>query len=248
MVRLPWQREEGGGPPAPRGVERSYILAVDLGQSADYTGIVAIQRTAYAGAGAAEGPSATAGPVSGEPPPADYVVRLLERPALKTPYPAIVRRLRELLAKPPLDPARTPVVYDATGVGAAVGDLLAEAVARPVGITISGGDRAHGGGRAWSVPKRDLTGVLLRLFQTGRLRIAERLRLAPVLVSELDNFKMKVNLATGRDSYAAWREGQHDDLVLACALGCWWGELPRPRIWAVRGAALPDWAGEDWGL
>jgi hypothetical protein len=38
------------------------------------------------------------------------------------------------------------------------------------------------------------------------------------------NFKVKVNLATGHDSYEAWRESVHDDLVLAVALACWHGE------------------------
>jgi hypothetical protein len=35
------------------------------------------------------------------------------------------------------------------------------------------------------------------------------------------------------DSYGAWREGAHDDLVLAVAVAAWYGEhysppLPRP--------------------
>lgn len=32
---------------------------------------------------------------------------------------------------------------------------------------------------------------------------------------------MKVNVSTGHDSYEAWREGDHDDLVLAAALAAW---------------------------
>jgi hypothetical protein len=34
----------------------------------------------------------------------------------------------------------------------------------------------------------------------------------------------KVNIATGLDSYEAWREEDHDDLVLAVAMACWCGE------------------------
>jgi hypothetical protein len=30
-----------------------------------------------------------------------------------------------------------------------------------------------------------------------------------------------VNISTAHDSYEAWREGDHDDLVLATALACW---------------------------
>lgn len=32
-------------------------------------------------------------------------------------------------------------------------------------------------------------------------------------------------------SYAAWREQEHDDLVLAVALACWWGERGHARVW-----------------
>ena len=37
---------------------------------------------------------------------------------------------------------------------------------------------------------------------------------------------------TRHDTYEAWREGQHDDLVLSLALACWCGErkAPEPEI------------------
>jgi hypothetical protein len=37
-----------------------------------------------------------------------------------------------------------------------------------------------------------------------------------------------VNIATGNDSYEAWREGIHDDLVLSVALACWFAEQFKP--------------------
>ena len=40
------------------------------------------------------------------------------------------------------------------------------------------------------------------------------------LVRELTNMRIKVSLS-GQDTYAAWREGEHDDLVFAAALACW---------------------------
>jgi hypothetical protein len=39
---------------------------------------------------------------------------------------------------------------------------------------------------------------------------------------------VKINISTAHDSYEAWREGDHDDLVLSVALACWAGE----RFWA----------------
>lgn len=43
---------------------------------------------------------------------------------------------------------------------------------------------------------------------------------ATKLVEEFLNFRVKINLNTGYDSYEAWREGIHDDLVLSVALAC----------------------------
>ena len=53
-----------------------------------------------------------------------------------------------------------------------------------------------------------------------------------VLVKELLNFRVKINISTAHDSYEAWREGDHDDLVLSVALSCWAGErfLRKPKL------------------
>ena len=63
-------------------------------------------------------------------------------------------------------------------------------------------------------------------LQAGRLRIAAALPEAGTLRAELENFRAKIG-AAGHDSYGAgddWREGNHDDLVLAAALAVWFGE------------------------
>jgi len=62
------------------------------------------------------------------------------------------------------------------------------------------------------------------LFQAGRLKVAAELPAARLLVEELLNFRVKINVKTAHDSYEAWREGVHDDLVLAVALACWYEE------------------------
>jgi len=36
------------------------------------------------------------------------------------------------------------------------------------------------------------------------------------------NMRSKIDIKTGNDSYSAWRESDHDDLVLALALAAWW--------------------------
>jgi hypothetical protein len=111
---------------------------------------------------------------------------------------------------------------DQTGVGPAVTDLLKKRGMRFRAVTITGGDHVHYSGGSWHVPKRDLVGALEVPFHTGELQVAEDMELWPELKKELLNFKRKINLKTAHDSYEHWREGDHDDLVLACALACWW--------------------------
>jgi hypothetical protein len=151
-----------------------------------------------------------------------------------------VERTCELLATPPLGP-RTALVIDKTGVGAAVLDMFTAAGLRPYGVTITGGDRVvHEDSRHAKVPKRDLVGLLVALFQSGQLKVARDLELAPLLLNELLNFKLKVNVQTAHESYEAWRESIHDDLVLAVALACWQADQAPalPFGWYRRDASL----------
>jgi hypothetical protein len=62
------------------------------------------------------------------------------------------------------------------------------------------------------------------MFQNGRIKIAKKMKLAQIFREELINFKVKINLKTAHDSYEAWREGEHDDLVLPVALAAWFAE------------------------
>jgi len=143
--------------------------------------------------------------------------------------------LRQHSAQPTLADAPVAVVIDGTGVGRPVLDLIAEAGIEAVAITIHGGDqviRVHE--REFRVPKRDLVGAVQSAMQARRLRAAETLPDWLVLKGELSNFKATISLG-GHDSYGAgddWREGNHDDLVLALALGIWWGEA----VWRTQAA------------
>ena len=74
------------------------------------------------------------------------------------------------------------------------------------------------------VPKRDLVGVVQVLLQTARLKFAAELPETATLVRKLQNFQVKITEAA-HGTYGAWREGAHDDLVLALALAAWTGQL-----------------------
>jgi hypothetical protein len=177
-------------------VLKMFIIGLDLGQSKDYTALAIIEKL--------EG--------------AIYHVRKLER-TRGTPYPDVVSRVKVILEKLP----DAGLVVDATGVGAPVVDMFRQAGLKPIAIYIHGGDRVTHEGNTYRVPKRDLVGVLQVLLQNQRLKIAPG-PLSDTLASELLNFKVTIDPLTAHDSYSAWREADHDDLVLSVALGTWWGE------------------------
>ena len=167
-----------------------FIIGVDLGQAGDYTAISVIE----------------SGVTSG------LQVRHLERIPLGTPYPEQVGHIVKLYSR-----VKNPVlVIDKTGVGRPVSDLLAKL--NPIGISIHGGNEETRDGKNWHVPKRDLIHGLMISYQNGDIKVSSALPDADTLTRELTNFKLKVNIKTGHDSYEAWREGVHDDLVLSVAM------------------------------
>jgi hypothetical protein len=179
----------------------SFYVGLDLGQAQDYTALSVIEAKED-----------------------KYQVRHLQRFRIGTPYPTIVGDVTKMMAT--LEDA--VLVVDGTGVGRPVVDLFRAAELNPVAITITGGNDATKIDGGWHVPKRDLVGVLAVAFQTGNLKIAEALPEAKTLVDELLNFKVKINIKTAHDSYEAWREGVHDDLVLSVAMAVWYARKNAP--------------------
>jgi hypothetical protein len=176
-------------------------LGLDLGQQNDYTAICVVEDVKSIGGEKA------------------LHIRHLER-FRHTLYPDVADRVDMLLATPQLK-NRTDLIVDATGVGPAVTDIFAKRRRKFKAVKIHGGDAETHTGGVYRVPKRNLVSALQVLLQSGNLKIAERLDLAEVLRTELLNFRIKVNISTAHDSYEAWREGDHDDLVLAAALAAW---------------------------
>ncbi|KUK43858.1 MAG: Uncharacterized protein XD72_1758 [Methanothrix harundinacea] len=196
-----------------------YIVGVDLGQARDFTAITVLE----------------------EHPGRKFHIRHLDR--IRLDYVEVVEHVHALLRREPLQRC-TSLVVDATGVGRPVIDLMRSKGLRPVPVTIHGGDVVtKAEDRFWRVPKRDLVASLQVAMETGTLQIAEELELADVLVKELQNFRVKININSGHDSYEAWREKDHDDLVLAAAVAVWWGKRqpgppPDPNMLARRGLLI----------
>ena len=179
-----------------------YIAGLDLGSIADYTAMVVIER-------------------SGKPRDYRYGITHIERISLGTSYPDIIGRVCNVMASPKLREA--PLIVDATGVGRPVLDMVRRTGLLVHGITITGGQEASKKGRDWTVPKRDLIMGLLVLLQDGRLIISDALPLAKELLKELLNIRVTQNVHANV-MFESWREGIHDDIVFATAVGVWWGE------------------------
>ena len=181
-----------------------YLVGLDLGQSRDFTALIILEQLGGT--------------------PAHYNLRFIKRFPLKTSYQETMDSVTRMLKSKEFDAHPSALIVDATGVGAPVVDMFKRAKVRPVAVTITGGfEVTRVSGREFRVPKRDLVSNLRLLFDDERLQIAEGLPDVKVLVDELLSFRLKVSDA-GHDTYEPWREGEHDDLVLATALAAWYGE------------------------
>ena len=217
----------------------AYYLGLDLGQSADYTALALIEQPVWV-SGRWTSPATMNGPHydlvrassdRARPPNPPLSLRHLERFDLGTRYTTIVERVKELGNAPPLSELPAVLLVDKTGVGAAVLDAFEHSGMRPTAITIHGGSNVSYDPqrRGYRVPKRDLVSAVQVLLQNGRLKIAASLPEAATLKRELLNFRVNVSPATAHDSYEHWREGDHDDLVLATAMACWFREASYAR-------------------
>lgn len=200
--------EEAWFGPAPNGP--CYYLGLDLGQSKDFTALVILEKH------------------GSDRDTAEYHARHLQRYELGTPYPSIVADVAGLLRRAVFQARRPTLAIDGTGVGAPVVDIFKRErlPADLCPILITGGDSVTRENGVTRVPKRDLVGVVQVMLQTSRLKIAAELPEAATLTRELQNFQVKIT-ESANDTYGAWREGTHDDLVLALALALWTAQTPQ---------------------
>jgi hypothetical protein len=192
------------------GQQPEYHIGLDLGQAQDFSALVVISLTHQVFDERLE--------------PFCEIPQIVRWP-LGTPYPEVVRQVSERMSKAP---AETSLVIDGTGCGRAVVDLFLQApllqsrLSQIIPVTITAGEHETYLDGYRRVPKRNLVGSVQVLLQSGRLKIAANLPETRTLVTELQNFKVKIT-AAANDTYEAWREGMHDDLILATALAVWNG-------------------------
>lgn len=182
-----------------------FVVGLDLGQRQDYTALCVVEKQERR----SEKPL--------------LLVRHLERFPLGTPYSVQMDRVRDLVKDLWRQRPGVELVVDATGVGAGVIEMLKERNLSYRGVTITAGTNESMSGKLYHVPKRNLVSRAIAPFEDRRLKISKGLDLVDTLLGELDTFKVKVTTA-GNDTYEHWRDSDHDDLVLALALACWWCE------------------------
>lgn len=205
----------------------NYLIGVDLGKQNDPSAIsICRRRMAFGEKTSLPGTDAhireTAPIIS------RYDLQHLERIPLGTSYPDVVRKVGTLMDHPNIA-RQCFLVIDITGVGQAVYDMMIEAGMAPVGVTITGGTSVTESKDGYHVPKRDIVAALQIMFQSQQLRYPppEKIKDPEVrqayrqFISELKTFRPKPT-KSGVTTFEAWRESDHDDVVLSVGILMWY--------------------------
>ncbi|MBM9466091.1 hypothetical protein [Nakamurella leprariae] len=225
-----------------RTVPGAFTVGLDLGQAADFSALCVIEHVAQLPPGMTSHAhrvhlvSALADAVR------VFQVRSLKRWPLGTPYTVVAKDVSAVLASPALR-GRSSLLYDATGVGRGVGDLLYQeyrehsriSLYPPTPVTIT------------QQSKADMVSTTMLAFEQGRLQIAAGLPLGDALRSELLRFQQNIR-PSGSTSYDIPRtEDGHGDLASALMVGLFWNDwVPgRDLIRLVDGPPLPVDAAPD---
>jgi hypothetical protein len=159
-----------------------------------------------------------------------------------TPYPDIVDNVVSIMQEEALA-GQCELVVDGTGVGRPVVDLLRQRGIKMLAATITAGNKVSYDAGFTRIPKIELVGIMQVLLQTQRINFASQVPEVQTLVAELKNFKVAftnaANTTFGAGAAPDWRDGAHDDLVLALALPMWRAEkeanrgtIRRPQAWS----------------
>ena len=208
------------------GIPKEWYVGLDLGKQRDPSALVVVERvTELLGQNRVtfEWEKRTR-----------YVVRHAEQFRLGTEYRVVAQRVARLLASEGLY-GKKELVVDATGVGAAVVEMLREHAGRwglMTPVVITGGEKEGSSGGVWHVAKAGLVAAVELLLESGELRIARQAGCAELLGKQLRDLEVM----EGKTRKWRARGAAHDDLALALALACWRAGLgkvgPRAeRLW-----------------
>ncbi len=198
-----------------------FFIGADLGKSRDYSAFAILERV--------ESRGRYCGVRFAHEKTVELRLRHLERVPLGTRFTEVAERATKLAGQPGMHGA-VELIVDATGVGSAVIEMLQPAgIPCPViGVTITGGFRESASDGFHHVPKRNLMNGLQMALERDWLRISSRLPFAETLIKEMASMRLQI-APSGYERFEPWREGDHDDMVLAVALACWGAKRVYPH-------------------
>ena len=183
-----------------RRMGSDFYVCVDLGQRYDHTALVVLERWEE---DTGELNRVTWSRVKRR----RFGVRWMEKTPLMTSYVDVVERIFQLERQwKQLGPC--VVVVDATGVGAAVLDMVRHrgfGECRVIPVVFTGGERERWDVDRWHMPKRDLVEGLAVLLESSGLQVEPRLLFAEYLRRELQNVRWEIS-ASGRDLFGGEKE------------------------------------------
>lgn len=196
-----------------------YLLGLDLGQAAESSALCMLEETE---------PST---PKSGETHLKNFGCRYLKRWSPGTPYPTIVTEVGSLIERARL--GKGELILGSTLVGRPVVELFrrAKLAVNIHAVVVAAGLGERSAARFYHVSKVNLISGIQVQLQQRRLKIAKAIPESLTLLKELENYRLKAPPLS--DAGYDLREGQHDDLVLALALACWWGDRPKQQLWIL---------------
>jgi hypothetical protein len=208
-------------PPDPES-ERNFLVGLSVGQGLQPTGVAVLERLMP----------------SGQSQSRSYVCRYLcrYRPP-DTTYPILISKLKEMLRDAPLKDSDL-IVEAGPGIRAAQRLLQKhrlQARIHAVEIKASADDGYVDG--LWRVTKASVIETTRQVLQENRLAFDDRM--SPKIMATTPSAQTLYQaLATypyiksplANEAFAA-REGADDDLILAVALACWFGECCKREFW-----------------
>ena len=195
---------------------KHYTVGCDLGQAQDPTALVVVETEVTKRCYYTEWSDVLQQAVAR----VEHRVRHAERLPLGMAYPEQVAHVRHVMGAPELRGKDVELVIDMTGVGRPVYEMFERDGLKPIGVVITAGlDETIGEHRDYRVPKILLVSRLQAALHAGELKFAAGLAEEGAFRQELSEFRMR-HTEAGRMVFGA-REGRHDDLVLALAIGLW---------------------------
>ncbi len=109
-------------------------------------------------------------------------------------------------------------IVDATGVGLPTIDMMRRQGLTPIGLWLTSGAESREQSYGYSVPKTELINSLQLALSSGMIRFSKGLdaEVQGQLLHEFKTFREKDG------KMEAWREKDHDDMVLSLAMNVWW--------------------------